>query len=49
MCEYNRYEQGIIDFCQQKLNSLIKREYDEYGSFKPTNADKKLDSYLMKC
>lgn len=48
MCEYNRYEQGIIDFCQQKLNSLIKREYDEYGSFKPTNADKKLDSYLMK-
>lgn len=46
MSEYNRYEQEIIDFCQQKLNSLIEREYDQYGSFTPTNADKKLDFYL---
>lgn len=45
---YNECERVIVDFCLQKLEKCIEREYDEHGSFKSTNADRFLDCKLGK-
>lgn len=46
--QWNCYEceRVIVDFCLQKLEKCIKREYYEDGSYKPTNADRLLDRKL---
>lgn len=46
MIDYLRYEREIIDYCEQKLEQYIQREYYEDGSYKPTKADRMLDREL---
>ncbi|MCI7066032.1 MAG: hypothetical protein MR953_00140 [Butyrivibrio crossotus] len=43
---YYECERLIVDFCLQKLDKCIEREYYEVGSYKPTNADRLLDRKL---
>lgn len=43
---YIKCEREMIDFCLDKLKEYNTREYYEYGSYKPTNSDKLLDSSL---
>ena len=45
--DYLKHEREIIDYCQQKLNQYITREYYENGeSYRPTKLDKQLDKDL---
>lgn len=44
--DYIKCEREMIDFCLEKLENCIVREYCEYGSYKPTNADRLLDIKL---
>ena len=45
---YLKYEREIIDYCQNKLEQYIEREYYEDGSVKPTKEDKLLDRELKR-
>lgn len=44
--DYIKCEREMIDFCLERLGNCIVREYYEYGSYKPTNADRLLDFKL---